>query len=71
MIFISKRRFECEVRERVERAMMDECRRRDFYMLNDEVNELKGRVCALEREVGVHNPPVSGSVPVNLTAVKK
>ena len=71
MIFISKRQFECEVRERVERAMMEESRRRDFYMLNDEVNELKGRLYALEREARVHKPPVSSSVPVNLTAVKE
>lgn len=71
MIFISKRQFECEVRERVERAMMEESRRSDFYKLNDEVNQLAGRVYALEREVCVHKPPVSGSVPVNLTAVKE
>ena len=65
MIFISKRQFECEVRERVERAMMEESRRRDFYKLNDEVNELAGRVYALEREVFVHKPPVSGTTTLS------
>ena len=71
MIFISKRQFECEVRERVERAMRDERMRSEFYKLNDEVNQLAGRIYALEHEVRVHKPPVSGSVPVNLTAVKE
>jgi len=67
MIFISKRQFECEVRERVERAMMEESRRRDFYKLNDEVNQLAGRVYALEREVCDYKSPVSGTT--NLSSV--
>ena len=71
MIFISKRQFECEVRERVERAMMEERIRSDFYRLNDEVNQLTGRVYALEHEVCVHKPPVSGSATLNMAAVKE
>lgn len=67
MIFISKRQFECEVRERVERAMMEESRRHDFYRLNEEVNQLAGRVYAIECEVGVHKPSVSGTT--NLSSV--
>lgn len=67
MIFLSKRQFELEVRERVERAMMEESRRRDFYKLSEEVNMLAGRVYALEREADVHEPPVSGTT--NFSAV--
>lgn len=71
MIFVSKRQFECEVRERVECAMREERMRSDFYKLNDEVNQLAGKIYALEHEVCVHKPPVSGSVALNMTAVKE
>ena len=71
MIFISKRQFECEVRERVERAMREERMRSEFYKLNDEVNQLAGRIYALEREACVHKPPVSGSAALNMAAVKE
>lgn len=70
MIFISRKHFEEEVMQRIGKAMDDEYNRRRLCDLQEQIDKLACRVNQLEYMTGTPSkPPVSGSVPVNLTAV--
>ena len=53
MIFISKRQFEEEVRQRVERIMRDESIRHDIARMQDQLYELNHRVSVMACEAPV------------------
>jgi len=72
MFFISRKRFEEEVMQRIGKAMDDEYHRRRLCNLEERIEKLNCRVNQLEYKTGTPiKPPVSGSLPVDLTAVKE
>lgn len=52
MIFITKKQFETDVRERIEIAMSEEYKRNQLNRIEDELFELRGRVNSLEHREG-------------------
>lgn len=72
MFFISRKRFEEEVAQRISHAMDDEYNRRRLCGLEERIEKLECRVIQLEYKTETPiKPPVTGSAPVNLTAVKE
>ena len=72
MIFISRKRFEEEVMQRIGKAMDDEYNRKRLCSLEERIDKLDFRITRLENGLDMRsNPPVSGSATLNMVAVKE
>jgi len=68
MIFISRKRFEEEVMQRIGKAMDDEYNRTRLCRLEERIDKLDFRITRIEDGLNMRSkPPVSGSVPMAVT----